>query len=1074
MTDAIAGLGLKVDSGEVVKAASDLDRLVAAATKAEGAAKSLRDAWGSSTAKVSGNTAEIVAELRALNTAQKAQANTLAAIAKSYSANAGAVTALATATTRSAGSSKAKAKALDDEAKAAAAATRAIDGLADAHVRAQKQNSITSGFSFNSSLPQASGSGVGALASAGTGAASAALQGMASNGAAAASALQATAAASAAAGAAAGAAAPKFTGLGAAAAAGSKKAVISAGQTAQAFRTLPAQMTDIVTSLAGGQSPFLVLIQQGGQIKDSFGGIGPAIKAVASTITPFRLAVGGSALAVTALIAAIAAGRAESDNFAKSIALTGNAAGITEGQYNAMAEKISDATKTTIGGTRETLAALIETGRFTGATLEGAGTAVQGLSKLTGQATGDIIKAFTGAADGVAKYAQKTNLQYNFLTATQLDYIKTLEDQGNAQKALEVLFEALNKRISTASQNLGYLETVWNGVKMAASGAINEMLKIGRVKTDEETLIRLQDSLNAKREQNARLGIKEGRATQDLQAQVDAQQRLVTGKQEAAKQSAESARTEQAKTTFAELQDRYASKQAKREKEIADARAKGLAAKASEKQIAEVISEIEDRYKDKKAPKGRDTSRVDARAAILLEVEDYKSASRSMVDEITNRERILDARRSAGLLSESAYYQEKKQLLADQLQAQVEAIEKENALLGRQKLNTKDGLDRDREVLKNKGEIRKLQAGAATTLTTMDIQQQAAARAMEASVLSARQAAQDYFDTVNQGYASAYALLGKGDIERTLQEGIQQIYEKYQGQRRDLENQRAQAELQAGGKLTEEARKQYDARLLIINEFQEKAVASYTNSYGRMQTAQQNWEFGATRALANVADQSKNVAGDTERAFTNAFSGATDALVEFTAGGKLSVKSLVDSIIRDLARMAIKQNITSPLASGLSSIIGRFFSPYSGSSNNPSASNYENQMDRGFTRSAKGNVFASPDLSTYSNTIVTKPTMFAKGGNLMGEAGPEAIMPLRRGSDGRLGVAGAGGGGDVIVHNYAGAEIESRQEENGSGGFDTVVLVRQIEGMIGENIRGGRGAAHSAIRDRFGLKPSSR
>ncbi|WP_447339511.1 phage tail length tape measure family protein [Klebsiella variicola] len=58
----------------------------------------------------------------------------------------------------------------------------------------------------------------------------------------------------------------------------------SAAQTAFAMRMIPAQMTDIIVGLSTGQSPFMVLMQQGGQLKDMFGGIGPAIKGVGTYV----------------------------------------------------------------------------------------------------------------------------------------------------------------------------------------------------------------------------------------------------------------------------------------------------------------------------------------------------------------------------------------------------------------------------------------------------------------------------------------------------------------------------------------------------------------------------------------------------------------------------------------------------------------------------------------------------------------------------------------------------------------------------------------------------------------------
>ncbi|MBH2924585.1 phage tail tape measure protein [Serratia ureilytica] len=67
---------------------------------------------------------------------------------------------------------------------------------------------------------------------------------------------------------------------------------------------------------------------------------------------------------------------------------------------------------------------------------------------------------------------------------------------------------------------------------------------------------------------------------------------------------------------------------------------------------------------------------------------------------------------------------------------------------------------------------------------------------------------------------------------------------------------------------------------------------------------------------------------------------------------------------------------------------------------------------QGYVPNAKGGVYASPSLSAFSGQIVSNPTLFAfaRGAGLMGEAGPEAIMPLKRGADGSLGVRAIGGG----------------------------------------------------------------
>jgi len=164
--------------------------------------------------------------------------------------------------------------------------------------------------------------------------------------------------------------------------------------------------------------------------------------------------------------------------------------------------------------------------------------------------------------------------------------------------------------------------------------------------------------------------------------------------------------------------------------------------------------------------------------------------------------------------------------------------------------------------------------------------------------------------------------LGGGNKNRDQLAAIQQIEDRYQQQRQDLANRRSQAELQSGGALTAAQAKQYDDQLAIINEFQEKALGSYQSYYAKLDAAQKDWTIGASEALKNYADEAANTAKQTEDIFTKAFGGLEDALVEFVKTGKLDFKSLVDSILADAARMAIKQSITGPLSNLLGNAIG--------------------------------------------------------------------------------------------------------------------------------------------------------
>lgn len=141
---------------------------------------------------------------------------------------------------------------------------------------------------------------------------------------------------------------------------------------------------------------------------------------------------------------------------------------------------------------------------------------------------------------------------------------------------------------------------------------------------------------------------------------------------------------------------------------------------------------------------------------------------------------------------------------------------------------------------------------------------------------------------------------------------------------------------------------------------------------------------GAKQGLVDFAESAKDAGSQMQSAMQDAFSGMTDALVKFVTTGKLDFSDMVDLFISDIARLAIQQSITGPIASALSGSLGDMFG--------------------GPIASAHGNVFASPGISAYSNSIVTHPTIFpfAHGIGLMGEAGAEAVMPLTKNLKGNL------------------------------------------------------------------------
>ncbi|AUO64112.1 phage tail tape measure protein [Citrobacter freundii complex sp. CFNIH2] len=260
-----------------------------------------------------------------------------------------------------------------------------------------------------------------------------------------------------------------------------KRGEISAGQYRMAMRQLPMQITDVVTSLASGMPVYMVAIQQGGQIRDSFGGIGNALKAVTSLITPARLAVGGLA---GGMLLATKAGidyfdTLEQINFA--LIRTGNLANTTASDVMVSAQSISSETGTSISTVTELMTKLIDTGAMTGEQLDKAAKSTA-LAVQTGLVSADdMVKAYKDIEKDPVKALQSLNEKYNFLTLSQLKSIDQLVKQKKeteaVTKAMDIFGATMDQRGEQAYNALSPFGRLWLDVK---SWALDTMNSIGQ------------------------------------------------------------------------------------------------------------------------------------------------------------------------------------------------------------------------------------------------------------------------------------------------------------------------------------------------------------------------------------------------------------------------------------------------------------------------------------------------------------------------------------------------------------------------------------------------------------------
>ncbi len=254
---------------------------------------------------------------------------------------------------------------------------------------------------------------------------------------------------------------------------------VSAGQIKAAMRSLPAQFTDVATQLAGGQNPLLILLQQGGQVRDQFGSIGAALRGIGSLITPATLGVAGLA----ALAGVLAAAERDANKLRDTMALTGNAAGLTADRLQSVAERVASSSRASVGGAKDIVLALAAEGTVSANVLETMAIAAQRVADVSGKSAEEVAKDFAKMGSNVADWAAEHNKAWNFITAEQYAYIKRLQDQGKAEEAMIFVNKQLIGQLQTQSSNLGLLESAWVGLGKAASQAWSFMLGIGRADT---------------------------------------------------------------------------------------------------------------------------------------------------------------------------------------------------------------------------------------------------------------------------------------------------------------------------------------------------------------------------------------------------------------------------------------------------------------------------------------------------------------------------------------------------------------------------------------------------------------
>ncbi|MBC7162694.1 MAG: phage tail length tape measure family protein [Immundisolibacter sp.] len=377
-----------------------------------------------------------------------------------------------------------------------------------------------------------------------------------------------------------------------------RRAGLTAGQYQQAMRQLPAQVTDIVTGLASGQSVFMVAIQQGGQLRDSFGGVTPALRALVGLISPTVVAVTAGAGAFALIGKALFDGYREMQRYEQALISTGNTVGLTAGQLSDLADRVGEASNA-YGDAETATAALAASGKITGAALEDATRAAVALAKLTGDSIEDTTSKIIKLATAPTKVMEELNSQYHFLTISIYDQVTALEKQGRTQEAAQVAIEAFanvhEQRVKEAEERAGSLEKAWRAVRNSIASAWDGLKEVGKDNTQAD-LRAAQARLDFLQASRANFPGDAQQRIDAAQAEVDSLKAQVLVQGQVARLQADSqARTdaaiakkqaqEKAEEEWERLRLANLDRQQKLEQEIADIRKTGLAANKTEPEI---------------------------------------------------------------------------------------------------------------------------------------------------------------------------------------------------------------------------------------------------------------------------------------------------------------------------------------------------------------------------------------------------------------------------------------------------------------------------------------------------------
>lgn len=832
----------------------------------------------------------------------------------------------------------------------------------------------------------------------------------------------------------------------------------TAGETAAAMRGVPAQITDIVVSLQSGQQPMTVMLQQGGQLKDMFGGIVPAARALGSTlmamVNPYTLVAG----AAVALGIAAYQGHEETERFNRTIRLTGNYAGVTAGGIREMSAAVAQLGGGGLGKARQAVESLVATGQISKDTISNLGATMVELQRVSGQSMDDISKDFARMPEGVTKWAEEHNRSMNFMTLAQWDYIRSLEEAGNREAAMQATSQALHDYLGTeAAQRVGVLERAWRGLKGEISGAWEAMKAFGRDATLDDQIREVEDRIR-KREQRLERGaltdvnrrrtemnlasdraelssLRDQKGVEDATAQVKglnagAQKAAIEARKELLKLGLAADKGKQREDALKQL-DSWVTEIKKVSPNDPD---------IEPQKIEALKAHLRKQFEDKGASAAAQNG-ISAQLAAM-------QAQAQLREEALRQENTrLEGERARGLLSEEQFIHRRAEAQRAALQDELELARRQAEIAG----GKKQLAERERYL----GRVKELEAQIVRSheqeATDIEKYQEKIRGALRTTQLDI----QNYQESRDLQASRQINAMTLGANDRALVDSINQAQDRF----RRIRDGFTDKMLREGGAGALDS-EQYQQG---IAEIDAAMLAQVERERGYMQqrvALQADWKNGALLAVNEWVDGAANLMGQSQQVFSTLFSGMENMVASFATTGKANFADFTRSVLADLAKIAARQ----AMMGLVTSVAGSLFTMASGAAwgTEKIASDVQASggdgigsliASNGWVANAKGNVYTSPSLSTYSNGVYDTPQVFAfaKGAGVFAEAGPEAIMPLQRASDGSLGVR-------AQIPNWQG------QSQGGSGAaeINIITTITIADGATTQQTNDGAGAEQSA------------